>query len=123
MKKILLAIAILAVAGFLFFLFKGSSNESTVNQNTDIIYFHGKGCPHCEIVEEFMEKNKVEEEIKMEKGEIFFNKGNAKIFKEKAIACGITDEKEMGVPLLWVRGKCYTGDKDIISYLEEALKK
>ena len=121
MKKILLIAAIVVVAGVLFFALRSDNGATVVNKNADIIYFHGKGCPHCDIVEEFMKKNGVEEKIKMENSEIFFNKGNAAVFKEKAIACGITDEKQMGVPLLWVKGKCYSGDKDIISYFEEQL--
>jgi glutaredoxin len=119
-KKILLIVAILAIVGFLFYEWKNSGESPVVSANADIIYFHGKGCPHCAIVEEFMKKNGVEEKIKMENGEIYFNKENAAIFKEKASTCGIPED-QMGVPLLWVKGKCYTGDKDIISYFEEQL--
>ena len=121
MKKILLIIAIMAIVGFLFYEWRSNIGESpVVSANADIIYFHGKGCPHCLIVEDYMEKNNVEAKIKVEKGEIFFNKENTAIFKEKANACGIPED-QMGVPLLWVKGKCYTGDKDIISYFDEQL--
>lgn len=123
MKKYILGALIVIIAGGLIYLALGKKNTgSTINPNADIIYYHGKGCPHCANVEDFMAKNNVESVVKIEKAEIFFNKDNAAVFKEKAAACGIPQE-QMGVPLLWVKGKCYTGDKDIISYFQEQLKK
>lgn len=124
MKKYILGAIVIILAGVLIYLafFQKNTNTASLNPDADIIYFHGKGCPHCEIVAEFMQKNNIANVIKMEDAEIFFNKENAKIFKEKSIACGVTDEKQMGVPLLWVKGKCYTGNKDIVGYFEEQLK-
>lgn len=121
MKKILLMMGIAVVAVFLFFIFRSNNSSDVINANADIIYFHGKGCPHCEIVQEFIDKNSVGSKIAMESSEVFFNKENQKIFQEKARACNIPED-QMGVPLLWVKGKCYTGDKEIISYFEEQLK-
>ncbi|HLN19432.1 MAG TPA: hypothetical protein VK255_04670 [Patescibacteria group bacterium] len=121
MKKYILVVLIIIIAGGLIYLAFGKKNASaTINPDADIIYFHGKGCPHCAIVEDFMEKNNVKNAVSMEDGEIFFNKENAKIFKEKAALCNIA-ENQMGVPLLWVKGKCYTGDKDIISFFQGEL--
>lgn len=123
MKKYFLGIIVVLVAGTLIYLaFSKKGNSATINPGADIIYFHGQGCPHCANVEEFMVKNNVDNVVKMEKGEIFLNKSNAEIFKQKAASCNIPDN-EMGVPLLWVKGRCYSGDKEIIEYLQEQLKK
>ena len=123
MKKtyyVLIAVAFVILAAAIFFMNKTS--EVAKNPGADIIYFQGEGCPHCEIVQEYMAKNNVESVVPMEKAEVFFNKENQKLFQEKAKICKIP-EKGMGVPMLWAEGKCLVGDKDIISYFEERLKK
>ncbi len=101
----------------MFFSFKSSSSVGSL-ENAKFILFYGTGCPHCEIVEEFIKKNNIHEKLDFPEVEVFFNKDNAAVFAQKAKECGL-DEKNLGVPLFWAEGKCYSGDKDIISYLSD----
>jgi glutaredoxin len=120
MKKIILVVLIVIIAAYLLWQLSASPSV-TANPNAEIIFFYGSTCPHCKNVEDYFAKNKVEEKVAFEKAEVYGNKENAKIFVEKNKACGVTDEKEMGVPLLWVNGKCYSGEKEIIDFFNSKI--
>ncbi|MDD4412569.1 MAG: hypothetical protein PHR00_02905 [Patescibacteria group bacterium] len=85
--------------------------------NDEIILFYGTTCPHCKNVEEYMAENKTEEFIKLVQKEVFDNKVNSQLLINKARACGINTDS-IGVPLLWVKGQCYSGDEQIINYFK-----
>ena len=121
MKKIILAGAIIVIAFFVFFYERSNQSNAQSLENASIIFFYGKTCPHCKIVEDFIKENNVREKIKFEEAEIYFNRENARIFKEKNKVCGITDEKNMGVPFLWAEGKCYSGDQEVINYFKSKM--
>jgi hypothetical protein len=87
------------------------------NNNDEIILFYGITCPHCKNVEEYMAENKTEEFIKLAQKEVFEDKANSQLLINKARACGISTEL-IGVPLLWVKGQCYSGDEQIINYFK-----
>ncbi|OGI34480.1 MAG: hypothetical protein A2259_01030 [Candidatus Moranbacteria bacterium RIFOXYA2_FULL_43_15] len=122
----LAAIAVVAGYGF----WNNSSPDSqvegesveAVRDDSKIIFFYGQECPHCKIVEDYFRKNGVSEKIEFSQREVYHSKPNANFMLEKARACGL-DEKKLGVPLLWTEEKCYIGDKEIVSYFEEQLKK
>lgn len=120
MKKIILglAIVVLAVSGYLFFNYNKKAESSSFG--SDVILFYGIGCPHCKNVEDFLEQNQVADKIQIDQKEVYGNRENAKIFQEKAAQCGL-DKKNLGVPLLWVKGKCYSGDQEIIQYFKDQL--
>lgn len=77
-----------------------------------IVYYYGLTCPHCKEVEEWMKKNKVEEKIKIEKKEVWYNKENAAELQEVARFCKL-DPNSIGVPFLWADGKCYIGTPEV----------
>lgn len=81
-----------------------------------IIIFYGKGCPHCKDLEDFIAKNNLEEKVKTESLEVWFNKENAKLLAAKAEECGITNDK-VGVPFMYSEGKCLSGTPDVENYL------
>lgn len=119
MKKIIfLSIAVIAVGVFSFFYLK--SDNAPVENNSKTILFYGIGCPHCKIVDEFIEQNKISEKIQYDHLEVFSNRANAKIMEEKAVQCKL-DTKEIGVPFLWDDGRCFVGDKDIIDHFKEKI--
>jgi glutaredoxin-related protein len=126
MKKIVLIIVIMVVGlvAFGYFSNKKAMENSQVAgaeiEKAPLIFFYGKGCPHCENVEEYFKKNKVEEKIKFHQVEVWGNKANQKIMVEKAKQCGIAEDN-LGVPLLWSDGKCFSGDKDIIQFFNDKL--
>lgn len=114
----------------LFFLIK--QKESAVRNR--IILFYGEGCPHCAIVEKYIEENKIKEKfsfeekekissggkekIFFEEKEVYYNRKNAKELAKRAKICGIP-ENSIGVPFLWNGSKCFIGDQSIIEFFKQ----
>jgi len=96
------------------------SNNSSVSlpAKDKIIFYYGITCPHCKDVEEWMEKNKIEEKIKIEKKEVYENKKNADELSLVAKSCGL-DPASIGVPFLWADGKCYIGTPEVEKVLQD----
>jgi glutaredoxin len=99
------------------------SKSTTINlpSKEKIVFYYGITCPHCKEVEKWMEENKVEEKIKIEKKEVYENQNNAYELEKVAQACGL-DTSSIGVPFLWADGKCYIGTPEVIKVLENKLK-
>jgi len=97
------------------------SQQNQPKQQSQIVLYYGKDCPHCAKVEEYIQANKVKEKIAFEEKEVYYNRNNAKELGEKAKSCGI-NENEIGVPLLWNNGKCIIGDQDIIEFFKDKTK-
>lgn len=89
--------------------------------NNSIIYYYGATCPHCKEVEEWMNKNKVEEKIKMEKKEVWNNQDNALELQKVVESCNL-NPANVGVPFLYADGKCFMGTPDVIKVLETKSK-
>jgi len=119
MKKtiVVLIVIILIVSGFLLFS-KKSHAPTTINSDT--VLFYGIGCLHCKNVDDFIEQNKITEKIQFDQLEIFANRENAKIMEERATECKL-DTKNLGVPMLWNKGKCYVGDQEIIQFFKDKI--
>lgn len=80
-------------------------------------YYWGEGCPHCTVVEEFMESWGKAGQIGLIKKEVWKSTKNANLMARRASSCGIPKE-ESGVPMLVTPdGKCITGDQPIIDFL------
>lgn len=91
-----------------------------VRTDTPIVFYFGETCPHCKLVEEFIEKNDVKSKVKFSEKEVYHNKDNANEAVAKAALCGI-DKKDLGVPFLWDGEKCYIGDEKIINFFKEKI--
>jgi glutaredoxin len=127
-KVIIPTILFIAVFAFSFFALsgEGSKNKPTTNEPTgqqnqavsQIILFYGDGCPHCKIVEEYIEKNKTKEKLSFAQKEVYYNKTNANELVEKAKICGLPTDS-IGVPFLFDEKKCYIGDQDIINFFKQ----
>lgn len=89
--------------------------NKVVTGPAEIILFYGDGCPHCELVEEYVAKNNIESKVIFSRLEVFRNKENQELFIKLASGCGVAKEK-MGVPLLWDGAACYQGDQEIINF-------
>lgn len=119
LSAIIVLAAILSVWGFS--KMKNDQKEAVLgdsNNQTSIIIFYGKGCPHCKDLEDFIAKNNLDEKIKTEKLEVWFNKENAKLLMAKAEECGI-DKNKVGVPFIYSEGKCFSGTPDAEKLLME----
>ena len=125
-KKSLFIIILLIIIsiGFIFVLTrdKGLSEDANTNISErpegQIILFYGEGCPHCAVVEEYIEQNNIKEKISFEQKEIYNNKNNAQELTSKAKMCGLPTNS-IGVPFLWDGEKCFIGDKDVVDFFKE----
>ena len=128
-KKIIIpTILLIAVLIFSFFALSQekdknqiSTNETTTekNQSADkIILFYGDGCPHCAIVEGYINENKIQNKISFAQKEVYYNQNNAKELEAKAKICGLPTDS-IGVPFLWNGEDCLIGDQDIINFFKQ----
>jgi len=91
---------------------------TTLENPTEIEYFWGDGCPHCENVAEFIETWEKKDEIKINKMEVWYNTDNQNLLRLRAQSCGM-DQTNIGVPMMVkLDGSCLTGDEPIIDYLK-----
>lgn len=130
-KKLIIPSILFVIAlGFSFFVLSqekkqdqsianGSVEEASQSEN-QIILFYGTGCPHCAIVDEYLEENKVKEKIDFAHKEVYFNRTNSKELEEKAKACGMPTDS-IGVPFLWDGEKCLVGDVDIVEFFKQKI--
>ena len=128
-------IFILVIIGLLSFVVLGSKNKNNgtiqpknkqnisetiaIDEKTPV-FFYGNTCPHCADVEAWMKENKVEEKITIIKKEVYDNRQNSQELTEAAKNCGLPIDS-IGVPFLYVEGKCLVGTPDIINYLTDKL--
>lgn len=106
---------IVIVIGIVLLLKKEKPSDS------GMILFYKDECPFCKNVEEYIKENKVDEKIKFERKEVYYNKDNAGLLLEKAKICGLPED-EIGVPFFWDGSKCLVGDRDIINFFEQRIK-
>lgn len=60
-----------------------------------LLEFYGRECPHCEEMHPLVERLEKEETVKVEKYEVWHDKGNAALMKK--YATGLCE----GVPFFW----------------------
>lgn len=82
-----------------------------------VTLYYGQGCPHCQIVEDYLSGNSQGDNISLEQKEVFHNQENLDEVKRKANSAGIPD-KFIGVPLLYEEDNCLVGEEEIINFLE-----
>lgn len=104
------------------------AGETTIDTSNakDIgaIFFYGSTCPHCKKVEEYFKTNRVEEKIKVDQREVYGDKNNAAMMKEKQNLCkDLAEENKGGVPFLYTPEKCIVGDQPIIDFFNSEIEK
>lgn len=110
------AIAVLVIAGFVFW---GAKQPSKVIAPTsEIIYYYGADCPHCKIVTQFFEENGIAQKVDFIKKEVWSSRDNASELQARAKECKL-DSTNIGVPFLYAQGKCYIGDRDIVDFFKK----
>ncbi|MEA5097099.1 MAG: DsbA family protein [Burkholderiaceae bacterium] len=122
------ALVFASVLALSFYLFLQKNNaprfqegtSSTVEQQSarGIILFYGYGCPHCAVVERYLEQNQIGNRVRFERKEVYLHPNNAKELKTKARACGIPEDA-IGVPFLWDGEKCLIGDQPITEFFRQ----
>lgn len=109
-------IVIVLIAGI--FLFSGDNQQKAADlplpQNHE--YYWSTTCPHCAVVNEFMENWEHSDELALDKYETA-NPENASRLQARALSCNIPPT-QIGVPLFFTpQGECIVGDQPIIDYL------
>jgi len=128
-KKIFIpTILFIAVLIFSFFALSQEKNKNQIltnetatekNQSADqFILFYGDGCPHCAIVEDYINQNGIEVKVPFVKKEVYYNKQNSTELGEKAKICGLPTDS-INVPFLWNGEDCLIGDQDIINFFKQ----
>lgn len=97
----------------------GQADSQVSLENGPILYY-GIGCPHCDVVDEYLEKNKLTGRISFTTKEVYYNRQNAAELGQRADSCGIPSNF-VGVPFLWNDGYCYIGSDEIIAFFENKL--
>ncbi|MEM5799577.1 MAG: hypothetical protein QXZ43_02845 [Candidatus Aenigmatarchaeota archaeon] len=93
-------------------------NKKPKYNENDIIFFYGITCPHCNNVEEFIEKNNLDSKLNIIKKEVYYNQTNLSELMFYVKKCSLKED-QVGVPFIYYKGKCYIGDKDIIDLLKK----
>ncbi|NLC23851.1 hypothetical protein NB640_02265 [Oxalobacter vibrioformis] len=88
-----------------------------MSQEMGMLYY-GQGCPHCQIVEDYLSGNGLGDNVSLQKKEVFHNRENLEELKRKANSAGIPDEF-VGVPLLCEGDNCLVGEEEIINFFEQ----
>ena len=105
-KLSILAVAIFMIAGLTYALIK--------QQPTQIL-FYSDTCPHCKIVEQYINDNNVKNYVAFRQLEVSTNAVNGQLLAKKAASCGLPTDN-LSVPLFFDGKNCLIGDQDIIKY-------
>ena len=98
---------------------KNQAQQAEINDDPNaIVYYYGEGCPHCKVVQEFIDANNITEKVSFEKKEVWSSKANASEMERRAKACNIKPEG-MGVPFVYGGdGKCYVGEPEVTGFFK-----
>lgn len=121
-KKIIgavIGIIILAIGLWFWSSVQEAKNAEATPILTDINFFYGQECSHCQEVEKFLADNKIAEKVKFDSVEVWHNNANADVLTQKAQECGIAPD-QVGVPFLFAFGKCYVGTPEVENFFKQA---
>jgi glutaredoxin len=125
-QNILLIVVVAIVAlGLVWLITKEpsySTNETADNTTSTLSLYYRADCAHCQNVDKFMQENNVTATIPVEMKEVMENIKNNNELMVRAANCGY-DLSSVGVPMLYDRGTCYSGDEEIINYFKGRLNK
>lgn len=81
-------------------------------------YFWSTTCPHCKMVNEFMENWENKDKINLEKMDVSI-KENSDLLNQRANFCNLANNQR-GIPFLFTPdGKCVVGGNLIINFFEQ----
>ena len=115
-KKVLLffIIASLLVISILYGIY--AYKKSNIAGDT---FYYSYTCSHCKNVEDFMVKNDITSKVFFQQKEVSQNPTNAQELIKVGNKCKLPQEKIGTIPLLYYNGLCYSGDTDIINFLNK----
>lgn len=89
-------------------------------ESKNITFYIGENCSSCENIEKYFDENDVKNKIAFEEKNTDKNETDAEQMAEDAMQCDV-DPESFRVPFLWVQGKCYTEEKDIIDFFKQKI--
>lgn len=98
------------------------SKSKNVNLPSEDVFYYGITCPHCKIVEQFIEEENISSKIEFKSKEVYQNKDNANELIKIGKFCNIEPKYIGAVPLLYFNKTCYLGDAPIIEFLNRTLE-
>ena len=91
-------------------------------EKTDLVFFYGKGCPHCEQLESFL--NQIKDKytgLNIISYEVYFNEENRQLFGEMT---RVYNTEIQGVPTLFINDKVLVGFSNLIAVsIEQEIEK
>ena len=84
-------------------------------QSGVIVFYYGNTCPHCQVVETFIDDNNLNATLKLDYREVFNNSDNAATLQGIWVKCNQTGDPQ--VPLLYYNNSCFIGEDQAISFL------
>lgn len=136
MKKTVIIGLIIVFGIFGIFLIKNSKNKVPESQNQpnqvvqgdqdaknddQMILFYGEKCPHCKVVEQYMDEKQIDSKLGVERKEVWSSKENQELLGKKVEICKL-DTNSIGVPFLWTGSGCLMGDQPIIDFFNQKLQ-
>ncbi len=82
------------------------------------LLFVSLGCPHCQNVEDYLNAHNQTGRLQITVLEVSQNPANARQLSEAVQRCGLDTSAGVGVPLLFTASQCFSGDQDIINFLQ-----
>ena len=114
-KAIIFAIIIIILVIAFFWVWQTRTGPVVVPGG--IILFYGEGCPHCEVVDDFISENKIEDKVSFARLEVWYNATGKDILAQVVQKCGISSN-QVGVPFLYDGENCFIGDTDVINFFK-----
>lgn len=115
-------VAVLVLGGIAWWGMKGGneagSNVAASTPVTGTVYYFGAECPHCKVINEFLEKEKIAEKVQFVKKEVWHDKANQTEMMQAAKQCNL-DTKSLGVPFVFDNGTCYSGEPDVKKFFSD----
>ena len=90
------------------------------NNSPQTVLYYGDTCPHCKLVEQYIQDNNIQAAMPIVMKEVFNDENNQKAIEATAKKCGL-DSQTIVVPLFYYKGRCYVGDTDIIQLLNSTV--
>lgn len=115
-RRLLLALSLLCLAWSICV----PAAFSSPAQPVELALFYGRGCPHCASMQQFLQHlQEAHPELRVLQYEVYFDRGNARLFERVAEGYGIPIE---GVPTVYVGSQAITGySEEIGAMLERAI--
>jgi cytochrome c biogenesis protein CcdA/glutaredoxin len=116
-RQLLLVILWVLVAGV-----PGAAAQAQTGQPVDLVFFYGRGCPHCAAMKQFLETMQAKHpQLRVRDYEVYFDDANARLFERVADAYQF---EITGVPTMFLGNSAVTGfSEDMAPQLEAKIKR